>query len=100
MIDMDNLSTNNYNPRAFWDHIKMIGHRKVNTAPMQVYQNNELVSDYETVLHTWKDNFSDLYNRPKDASTNYDNQFYTEAINHKNQLEEEMPYPSYDNKNC
>ncbi len=63
---------------------------------MQVYQNNELVSDYEIVHHTWKDIFSDLYNRP-DASTNYDNQFYTEAINHKNQLDEEMSYPSYDN---
>ncbi len=73
----------------------MLVPRKVNTVPMHVYQNNELVSDYETVLHTWKDNFSDLYNRLEDENINYDNQFYTEAINHRNHLEEEMTYPSY-----
>ncbi len=60
-----------------WDHIKMLVRRKVNTVPMHVYPNNELVSDYETVFHTWKDNFSDFYNRPEDANINYDNQFYT-----------------------
>ncbi len=44
-------------------------------------------------------NFSDLYNRLEYASTNYDNQFYIEAINHKNHFQEEM----YDNRiimNC
>ena len=60
--DIENVCTDN--PRAFWEHIKKLGPRKANQIPLKVYQENELVSDLNTVFETWKNDFCQLYNKP------------------------------------
>ena len=93
--DIENVCTDN--PRAFWDHIKKLGPRKSSNIPMSVYSGSgsDLVSDFETVLNTWRDEFSGLYNRPVDQNVDFDNEFYADAMNYKNRCEYNMSQPDY-----
>ena len=90
--EIDTACTDNH--RAFWDYIKKVGPRKVSHIPMKVYQGNDLVSDMNMVKDTWKQQFSDLYNRPEDEG--FDNVYYNEALNQKETWENEMSQPGYD----
>ncbi len=71
------------NPRSFWDYIKKIGPRKVKQIPMQVYQDNVLVSDIDVVLNKWRSDFSELYNKPGNINEEFDQDFYNQVLNQK-----------------
>ena len=89
------------NPRKFWNLIKSLGPRKVSQIPMSVYDKDELTTDINIVLSTWKNEFRSLYNKPDTNDSQYDEQFYVHAMNEKLAWESDMYNNDNDNMlNC
>ena len=83
------------NPRAFWDHIKKLGPRKAHQIPMEVYQGSNLVADTDTVLNTWRNDFSNLYNKPQNMNAEFNDTFYEDILQQKHLWEVEMNQSTY-----
>ena len=60
------------NPKDFWNKLKPLGPRKKTTIPIQVRIGDEIITEGNTVLNKWKNDFSSLYNNPGKV----DNEFY------------------------
>lgn len=81
-------------PSKFWSHIKKLGPKKSKSIPMEVYLDNDEVSlDRETVLKTWQQEFSNLYNTKN--SSHFDEEFYSELKAYKAFKEDLMLDPLY-----
>ena len=89
------------NPKKFWEQIKKLGPKKSKNLPMQVYDpNGALISDTETVLHVWKQEFSNLYNVPDDSGSDFDNDFYERIKHEKRNMERHYDqYPEHSDLN-
>lgn len=81
-------------PKKFWNSIKKLGPKRSKPVPMKVEIDGDIHSDTNTVLNKWKQDFSNLLNCP-DSTNNFDNEFYSNILNHKNQLEDEMNNENY-----
>ena len=92
-IEIESVHTTN--PREFWKYICSLGPRKEKTLPLKVYtgnNNTEITSDINAVLSTWKEAFSNLYNKPICVS---DENEYIELCNKKVHLENQMGLEGY-----
>ncbi len=78
-------------PKAFWKYIKKIGPRSNKQIPFKVYDSNgNLSSDTGTVLNTWRQEFSKLYNKPPEVTSAQSN-----IIEELDALEARMMLPGY-----
>ena len=68
---------NTSNPTEFWKQISSLGPKKNTEIPLKVYNaNGDIVNEHNTVLESWKNDFSGLYNIPEGTNTCFDNEFY------------------------
>lgn len=89
LLDLENMCVDTKNPKKFWDNIKKLGPRGNQKIPMAVYnESNEIVTEEKYVTDKWKEDFSKLYNGPD--RSNFDQDFYREAMSEKSQMEDGM----------
>ena len=94
IIEIDEIQT--ADPRAFWDSIKKLGPRKSAGIPEQVYDaNGTRTGDKGYVLNTWQNAYFNLYNRPPEAETDFEAQFFNEVTMNLSDAENEMNAPGY-----
>ena len=61
LMNIDKIVTSN--PNEFWKEIKKMGPKKQVKIPLQVYSENEGISNnLNTVLSRWQNDFANLYN--------------------------------------
>ena len=73
-------------PRNFWNHIKSLGPRNKTEIPLMVYdEKGDVNSDLAVVLDKWRNEFSDLLNRP-DVDL-FDDNFFHECLLEKEIME-------------
>ena len=90
--EIDSLTTNN--PTQFWEHINKLGPRKKESIPMEVVSHNaQSTSNINEVLEKWKQDFSQIYNRPE--GENFDMEFYNNTMLDRMRLEGSMTDPLY-----
>ena len=66
LLNLDEICTND--PNKFWESLKKLGPNRKTNIPLEIYENNEINCDLDTVLNKWKNDFSSLYN-PNQAKT-------------------------------
>ena len=95
-IEIEEVCTEN--PRRFWEHIDRLGPANVKkNIPMEVYRNdNTITSDPSIVLNTWQHEFSSLYSHGTESMENFDEEFYRNITHHKQNLENNLSDPLYE----
>ena len=68
-------SANTKNPTEFWNFINKIGPSRKQNIPDIVEINGELYSDADIVINKWKEDFSNMYNKPECVKNDYDIEF-------------------------
>ena len=63
------------NPKAFWDHIKHIGPKRTGTVPLEVYDDQNVISDEDFVFQTWSRELETLC-KSNENNDYFDNQFF------------------------
>ena len=84
VLQIEELQTKN--PKEFWRHIKNLGPRASKDFPLEVYENENLVTNLDA-KNQWSNDVSDLYNRPDNLPVGYDAEFYRNTVNEKNNAE-------------
>ncbi len=80
-------------PKKFWEYIKKLGPKGKNTIPQEVYdENGDLVTDFDSVLKTWKEEYEKLY---KPTCESFDNNFYMHILELLRNAENRMSDPLY-----
>ncbi len=89
-IEIETIQTEN--PRQFWEQIKRLGPKKTFEIPMAVIsENGEINKDQSDVLKKWEADFKSLFNKAKASeNANFDETFYEEVMQYKNDLEIHM----------
>lgn len=77
--DIEEVCTNN--PKEFWKHIQNLGPKRNNVIPMKVRMGEEIVTDKNVVLQTWKNDFSGLFEGAAGNDVIFDNDFLVEVEN-------------------
>ena len=67
LINLDEICTND--PNKFWESLKNLGPNRKSNIPLEIYENNEINCDLDTVLNKWKNDFSSLYNPMQTKAT-------------------------------
>ncbi len=89
LSDIEDYCTNN--PREFWNLITKLRPRQTKVTPQMLYdQNNELSSDINVVLESWKRDFSVLYNCPPDDGNTDD--FHKNILEQKHNIKAQMEH--------
>ena len=92
LLDIESTATNN--PNEFWSKINRLGPRKSRKILVEVVgEDGQVYRDEQHVYNSWKQEFSNLYNRVD--SEDFDNDHYTTAKSHKQLLENNMSDPLY-----
>ena len=83
-------SLNTEDPKQFWDHIKKLGPSKRKQIPMQIYdENGVLTNDTESVLNHWKLEYQTLFHM-SESSADFDEDFYIWVKSQKVKLENDF----------
>ena len=56
LLNLDEICTND--PNKFWESLKKLGPNRKTNIPLEIYENNEINCDLDTVLNKWKNDFS------------------------------------------
>lgn len=79
-------------PKQFWDQIKKISPQRKFKFPTECYNDaGEVTSNSDTLKHTWKRDFSLLYNPAINDA--FDADFKAHTLTHKQHLERNMLDP-------
>ena len=87
IIKIETLNTNN--PREFWKEIRQLGPRSKHGLPDAVRIGDNLEYDCNVVKDKWKNDFSNLYNRPEDILQGFNTAFYETVMDEKESLEDQ-----------
>ena len=92
LVELDEVCTSN--PTLFWNQLKNIGPKQSSKIPEEVMTGETLITDQDTVLQSWRDDFSSLYNIPPE-SRNFDETHKNYCCASKEQMESNMLDPLY-----
>lgn len=94
-VELEEISTSN--PTEFWRKIKSLGPRTNKTIPLEVIENDSVISEERRVFEKWRTDFKNLYNRSENSD--FDDVHYDRAKLHKQLLEMNMQDPLYESNN-
>ena len=88
MIEIEKLNTDN--PKAFWAELKKLGPRKKDSIPMEVYDENGLISSsLPFVINKWNNDFQNLFHGYERSEFDHDHYILTQQM--REQLEHDPP---------
>ena len=93
LFHIDKICTEN--PHDFWKCIKNLGPKRKSNIPMAVKMGDDIVTNENVVLETWKNDFSGMFQRSNTRDILFDNDFFVQVETSVHQREYEMNNETY-----